>query len=422
MKIRPILVLLLIVLLCAVSCTKSETPSVNTGSRPLRSAEKALLSSSNQFCFDYFALLSQQTPAQNIMFSPFSANAALSMLIHGADGETKQQIKNALRIASLSDDSIKSSFKSLKEYLLQTDNSVTLNIANSVWARKELTVAPDFKATLSNFYQADISSLDFIDPQSVNTINGWVSRQTNNKIPTIIDKISPDAVMFLINAVYFNADWKTKFDPTLTRKSLFTKDDQSTITVDMMQNDKMEGYAMNTNEFQFVDLPFGKGAYSFSILMPHGNVTLDQFAAGFNSAKWDALPKGYPSALIYIDNHIKLKMPRFEFDFETLMNDNLQALGMKRAFADGAELSNLFVEKLPLVVSKVKQKSYIRIYEDGGEAAAVTSIEVGVTAVPVNPVQYIEINRPFLFVIRECSSNTILFIGKVHAPEFKVKA
>ncbi|MFZ4455149.1 MAG: serpin family protein [Bacteroidales bacterium] len=408
---------LFIATLLAFSCSKSEpTQNTNTsGIRQMRTAENALLASSNQFCFDYFALLSQQKPSENILFSPYSAHAALSMLIYGASGETKQEIKNALRISSQSDDSIKSCFKSLKDYLVQVDKGVTLNIANSVWAKQEFTVAPNLSAILKEYYQAEVNSLDFSNPQSVITINNWVNTQTNGKIPTIIDQISADAVMFIINAVYFKSDWKTKFNKNLTQKASFVKDDKSVISVDMMKSDKMEGNYFKNEDVELVDLPFGNGAYSFTILLPNATTTLDNFAATFNESKWANLLKAIPNST----TNLMLKMPRFEFAFETEMNENLKTLGMKRAFTDQAELPNLFTEKLPLTVSKVKQKTYIKIYEDGGEAAAVTSIEVGVTSIPVQP-QYIEINRPFMCLIRERNSNTILFIGKVHTPEFSV--
>lgn len=398
-----------------ISCNKTETTVADSPHvREMKSAEKAILASSNQFCFDYFAKLSQEEAGANAMFSPYSAHAALSMLIHGASGTTKQEIKDALRISAQSDEDVKVAFKSLKEYLLQVDKSVNLNIANSIWSRQELTVKPSFNNTMTEFYQAQIKPLDFANPLSVKTINSWVNDQTAGRIPTIIDKLNPEDVMVLLNAVYFKSDWKTKFDASKTAKASFTKDDKSIIQVDMMQSDKMEAWLHYDAEYQMVDIPFGNGGYSYTVIMPQGSKTLDDMVVGFTNEKWQALlaqEKGSSKA----NEQIRLKMPKFKFAYEKSMVKTLQMMGMNKAFTDAAELSELFVEPLSLIVSNVKQKAYIQVDEQGGEAAAVTSITVGTTSVGID---YITVDRPFLFLIREKNSNTILFIGKVHQPQF----
>jgi serpin B len=398
-----------------ISCSKTDSLSSNTPNiRPMQVAESSLLVSSNDFCFDYFKILSQNEPSQNVMFSPYSAHAALSMLIYGASGVTKQEIKDALRISSQSDEEVKASFKSLKDYLLQVDKSVTLKIANSIWARQGFPVNANFTATMNEFYQAEVNSLDFDNPQSVNTINNWVSKQTASRIPTILEKLNADDMMVLLNAVYFKSDWKTKFNAELTTKAPFTKDDASVIQVDMMQSDKMEAWQYSTSEIQFIDIPFGNGGYLYSVIMPQGNKTLDDLIAEFTMQKWQAIISLEPKTLEN-PSFIQLKMPRFKFAYEQKMNDHLQSMGMKRAFTQSAELLNLFSDSMSLMVSNVTQKAFIQIDENGGEAAAVTSITVGVTSVGPG---FTIVNRPFVFVIREKNSNAILFIGKVHQPVF----
>lgn len=167
-------------------------------------------------------------------------------------------------------------------------------------------------------------------------------------------------------------------------------------------------------EYQMVDIPFGNGGYSYTVIMPQGSKTLDDMVVGFTNEKWQALlaqEKGSSKA----NEQIRLKMPKFKFAYEKSMVKTLQMMGMNKAFTDAAELSELFVEPLSLIVSNVKQKAYIQVDEQGGEAAAVTSITVGTTSVGID---YITVDRPFLFLIREKNSNTILFIGKVHQPQF----
>lgn len=400
------------------SCEKTSSSQPSPPNiREMLVGEKAIITSSNKFCFDYFKLLSEAEKETNATFSPISAHAALSMLINGADGVTKQEIKDALRISALSDTDVNAAFKSLKEYLLQVDKSITLNIANSVWARQELHIKSSFASTLQSYYDAEVRTLDFSSPQAVNTINSWVNSQTNGRIPTIIDDnaIPSDAVMYLLNAVYFKSDWKTKFDKAKTQKANFRKDNGETIQVDLMQSEKMEAWLYYDNNVQFVDIPFGNGGYAFTVIMPNGSKTLDQLIGEFNNDKLQAILANEPAATSE-PHYISLKMPKFNFSYKQDMNDRLSTMGMKRAFTESAELPNLFEENLPLSVSKVKQKTFVQIDENGGEAAAVTSVEIIVTSTGPG---YITIDRPFLFLIREKNSNTILFMGKVHHPVFQ---
>ncbi len=416
MKSRLSLLSLSVLLLFFTACENSNepTPVSKPNVRQMKAAETALLTSSNNFCFDYFKLLAETEKSQNSLFSPYSAHTALSMLLHGADGVTKQEIKDALRIPTQSDDEVKSSFKTLKEYLLQVDPSVTLNIANSIWARQGYSIGEKFSATMKDYYQADVTSLDFDNPTSLKTINGWVNQQTNGRIPTILDKLNAEDMMVLLNAVYFKSDWKTKFDASKTVKSSFTKDDKTVIQVDMMQSDKMEAWHYSDSQVQFVDIPFGNGAYSFSVLMPQGSQSLDAFVASFTNEKWQQIVAKAPKLSDSI-GQIQLKMPRFKFEYEHKMIPLLQTLGMNLVFTDQAELPYLFANNMNLSVSSVKQKAFIQVDEKGGEAAAVTSIVVGVTSIGAN---FVTIDRPFMFIIRERNSNSILFIGKVHSPTF----
>ncbi len=419
MKKSILFVIAISLSLCHYSCDNKKDNSVSIpNTREMRVGEKAVIASANQFCFDYFRLLSAAEKDTNVTFSPISAHAALSMLINGADGVTKQEIKDALRVSALSDSEINSSFKSLKEYLLQVDNRITLNIANSIWARQELHIKKPFAATLQSYYDAEVHTLDFAGPLAVKTINNWVSDQTKGRIPTIIDdqKIASDVVMYLLNAIYFKSDWKTKFDKTKTQKANFYRDNGRTVQVDMMQSEKMEAWMYYDNSVQFIDIPFGNGGYAFTVVMPNGTKTLDEFIGEFDNDKLQAILAKEP-ATTGEPHYVSLKMPKFNFSCKQDMNSLLSAMGMKRAFTDSAELPNLFEEEnLQLAVSKVKQKTFVQIDENGGEAAAVTSVEIIVTSVGPG---YITVDRPFLFLIREKNSNTILFIGKVHQPKFE---
>ncbi len=414
MKPTSFLPVLGLLLLISVSgCSKENETSTNAialNTRLMRAEEATLVVSANQFSFDYFKKLSNTEPAQNIAFSPFSAHTALSMLINGADGTTRQEIKEALRIPAQSDSSVNSSFKSLKNYLYTVDPTVNIKIANSVWWRKELHVKSAFAETLKNYYDAELNPLDFAAAQSVQTINNWVNTQTSGRIPTILNSLAPEDVMVLLNAVWFKAAWTEKFDKSLTAKKPFTLDDGTIIQVDMMKNSKTNARIYSDNEVDFADIPFAGDAYSFSVAMPADSRTLDEFVSTLSEEKFNRWT-GYAAK----SSSRTLQMPRFKFAYEHSMNDLLKEMGMKRAFGADAELGRLFDETLDLFVSKVKQKTFVQIDEEGGEAAAVTSIVVGVTSAGPG---YFDVDRPFLFVIREKTSKTILFIGKVHRPVY----
>jgi len=396
-----------------VSCTKDaeeNTKAIVLNTRTMQPEEATLVVSANRFCFDYFKNLSKQEPETNITFSPFSAHAALSMLINGADGVTRQEIKDALRIPAQSDSSVNNSYKSLKNYLYTVDPTVNIKIANSVWWRKELHVKSAFAETLKNYYEAELNPLDFADSKSVQTINNWVNTQTAGRIPTILSSLAPEDVMVLLNAVWFKAAWTEKFDKNLTAKRPFTLDNGTVIQVDMMKSIQTNALIYSDNEVDFADIPFAGGAYTFSVVMPHDSRTLDEFVGAITEEKFNNWAK-------YAEKSASrtLQMPRFRFAYEHDMKDLLKEMGMKRAFGGGAELGRLFEESLDLFVSKAKQKTFVQIDEEGGEAAAVTSIVVGVTS--VGPGTF-DVDRPFLFVIREKSSQSILFIGKVHQPAY----
>ena len=250
-----------------------------------------------------------------------------------------------------------------------------------------------------------VRELDFSNPGAKDVINAWVDEKTNGKIPVIVDNISPEIVMFLINAVYFKGSWTEQFDPSRTYDGAFFLPDGSRKTVKMMFRDSGINYYFD-KDFQAVDLHYGGKAFSMTILLPRKNLHVDDLISLIDTEKLDEFLSSFT------DSNIQLSMPKFKLEYDLTMNDVLKALGMEVAFdplnADFTKINRLG----ELYIDKVKHKTFVDVNEGGTEAAGVTSVGVGVTSVPPQ----MTVNRPFVFLIREKFSNTILFIGKIVEP------
>jgi serpin B len=376
--------------------------------RTLSSEEKSLAASSDDFVIDLFKEL-EQVAEGNLFFSPLSVQYALSMTLNGARDETFDGIKGTLGIEDLNEHEINEAYQSLTEFLLNVDKKVLLTIANSIWYEQKLTASESFKKAMQMYYDAEIAGLDFKSPQSVNTINNWVNTETNGLIKELINEIPPEAVMYLINAIYFKADWKYQFDEKATKNGPFYLEDGSEIATLLMRSDEVTvRYHKNSNA-HVIDIPYGNGQFSMTVLLPiEGKKTKDilQVLDENTFNEWSN----------QLDStEVELVMPKFKIEYKALLNDALCNMGMEIAFTENADFSRLFEEQYGLMISKVIHKAVIEVNEEGTEAAAVTGVEVSLTSLPPEkPV--LTLNRPFLFFIREKHSGTVLFAGKLVDP------
>ena len=383
------------------------TPSVEEITRlprALTAAEVEVIRANNRFAFD---LLAQANRANdNLFLSPLSASMALGMTMNGAAGETWNQMRDVLGFGSLAEEEINASYKSLLALLVDLDPTVDMAIGNSVWTRHGFPVEPDFMATVREAFGAEVAELDFADPSASERINEWVNDATQGRIEDIVPDVIPDdVVMYLLNAIYFKGSWTFRFDPSETRTEPFHLDDGSTRTVPLMTLKRTLPYHWNSR-FQAVDLPYGGRAFAMTVLLPEQGVSADTLAASLDAGEWEDIADGFR------DEKVELFLPRFRMSFERMLNDDLAALGMVDAFdPDRADLTRLSpVESL--YISKVRQKSWVDVNEEGTEAAAATSATGSFTSgVPV-----VRADRPFLFFIRERLSGTILFAGKFASP------
>lgn len=397
------------ILMVFSSCKKEDEPQTFKQVN-LTEKQKYLIESSNRFGFDIFRTSFEISADQkNMLLSPLSISMALGMTRNGAAGSTLDSMTYALRLDGLSDQDINESYLYLLETFTALDPKVKLSIANSIWYRNTFVVDHDFLSTNQYYFKAVVKPLDFSDPSSVTTINNWVSDNTNNLIPNIIDQISEDMVMYLINAVYFKGQWKYTFNEANTVAKPFTLFNGTIVsTPSMIQEMTVPVY--RNNDLLIAELPYNQGNFNMSIILPASGNTLDSVVFQLTQANWNMWKQSL------VETGIQMQMPKFKFSYnEEQMKQILSAIGMGIAFDDSrAEFTRINING-GLFISEVKHKTFIETNEEGTEAAAATSVGVSVTSVGEEPMPFI-VDKPFIFLISEKSSGTILFIGTVYNP------
>jgi len=376
--------------------------------RVLSAEEQSLALSSNAFVINLLKELDNEKD-DNLFFSPLSVQYALSMTLNGANEETFNSIKEVLCVDNLNEHEINEAYQSLTEFLLNIDQKVMLSIANSIWYEQKLTAEESFKKAMQIYYNAEVAGLDFRSAQSVNTINNWVDTKTNGLIDKLIEEIPAEAVMYLINAIYYKAQWKYKFDEKETKKGPFYLENGNEIETLLMYADNVTvNYHLNSTT-HVIDIPYGNGQYTMTVLLPIEGKKISDISKIIDKDTFN----DWSSKTV--SSEVELRMPKFKIEYKALLNDALSNMGMGIAFTDRADFKRLFVEQHSLMISKVIHKAVIEVNEEGTEAAAVTGVEVSLTSLPPEKMM-LSLNRPFLFFIKEKHSGTILFAGKLMDP------
>ena len=334
------------------------------------------------FDFDVFKALRSR---QSICVSPFSLGAVLSMAAEGANGPTADQMWKVLG----------------KDYSSVPENK-TVKVANSVWLNKQVTLYQDYKKTVQNKYSSEVYNKDFGQRSFIGDVNRWCSRNTNGKIPSILDSVDPDMQMLLLNAVYFYDKWESPF--TRTDKAPFACLDGTVQQVDMMHQTSSLRYGQN-DFFQILELPYESGDMDMYILLPRPGVAFDDALAALSSSRWEGWRRELRSV------RVRVSMPKFKLECEMDFTGLLQDLGMKLAFSNSADFS--LMSSTPLEIGFVKQKTYIDVDEEGTEAAAVTGLGMRTTSVAPSNIIDFTADRPFFYIIRSDSTSDILFLGQV---------
>jgi len=378
--------------------------------REISATEESIITSSNDFSFDILTRINEETPDKNLFISPLSISTALSMLVNGAKGETKEGILNSIHQSGLTDEEINGAYKSLSDFLTNLDPKVLMKLANSNWYHDELNVKNGFKSILLEYYDAEIKATDFSNPEIHNVVNKWIEEKTEGKIKDMLEQLPSNTVMLLVNAIYMKAMWQYEFDEDLTQKRDFYLSSGNSVKSDMMFSEGVKVNLHSDNEVKFVEIPYGNGQFTFTILMPSESDQLDDFIVNLSS---DQLNRYLSKA---DTTTAQLYLPKFKVEFGLSLKTILSQMGMVSSFFKG-DFSNLFEESLNLVVDDVIHKAFIELDEKGTEAAAATVVIIAnLSAGGGGSKPTIFIDKPFAFFIREKHSNTILFAGKLLDP------
>lgn len=393
-------------LLFISACDEKETPEEIKTYEPimLTSAQMQKVELDNKFSFQMFKEVSN-IGEENIFFSPLSLNIALGMLYNGTDGDTRTELADVMGLGSFTEGEVNEYYQKIIQSLLNADKLTDINIANSIWYRDGFVVKQPFIDLNNKYFDAEVRAIDFSKGDAVDIINNWCADKTNNKIDEIIDgPIQSNVIMYLINALYFKSQWKYQFKEADTRDDIFTKSNGETVDVKMMVQESVTLPFYQDDSFLCAEIPYGNEAFSMVVILPSVESNINQLIDYIDETKLNNIYKH----MYEID--ILLALPRFKAECDINLNDPLKDAGIKKIFAGG--LDN--IADADLVVSNVKQKTFIEVNEKGTEAAAVTAVEI-VESAPMPTSFYA--NRPFLYMIKEKSTGAILFIGRMDNPQ-----
>ena len=381
-----------------------------SGSQPieLTMEQMQFANDNNGFTLNFLKTVNEvDKSSKSFIYSPLSITYVLGMVNDAATGETERELEQTLGFHEGGIQAVNDYCKKLIEGLPKVDEKVTLNIANALFVNKNIaTLKPQYQEEMERYYDAKAENLDFNSPATLNTINDWCNDHTNGMIPKILDDVDPMIVTYLLNAIYFKADWASKFDQNKTKTETFTTENGKT-NMPMMHQNVLINYLRN-NTYSAVEIPYGNGYWKMTVMLPEEGKTTDDI---INRLAECSILEGHAFCGTMGDNYsayeVDLKLPRFDTnsdtnDIEDGLKGLMQRMGIHRAFDDG--------------LAEIRQKAAIKVDEEGSEAAAVTVAGVAeLTSVGGSreyPKAIFHANRPFVYFIAEASSGVILFVGK----------
>lgn len=353
------------------------------------------------------AELTRRRAEPNVVLAPASVAFALSMAANGAGGATREGILRALGAPGIGLDELNAASGALLRELPGADPAVRIDVANSLWARRGVPFKEPFLEVNRAHYRAEVRLLDFRDPGAVATINGWVGRATQGKIPAILDRIRPEDVMFLLNAVYFKGTWTARFDPALTRDGPFTTGVGAEVRVPMMtQAGRFPCF--EKDGLKAVSLPYGKRRFAMHVFLPPRGSSPAALLQSITPEGWEAWMGSFRP------RQGSVSLPRFKVEYAAELNEPLAALGMDAAL-DPARADFRGILDEGAHITQVRHRTFIEVNEEGTEAAGATSVGVGVTSLEAEPFLMV-VDRPFLLAVRDGETGTLLFLGSIADP------
>ena len=412
MKSKLILpIIALIVVSMTSSCENTEPVKKDPDKITLNYKSEQILEADQQFAFELFGKINALTEDDNIMISPLSVSYALGMTMNGATGTTLDAFYDVLHFGDLTNAEVNESYRDLMDQLVHLDDKVEFSIANSIWYKLGYHVLDEFITTNQNYFDAAVRELDFSDPQAVDIINGWIEEKTNDKIKDMLDYIPSNAVMYLINAIYFNATWKYEFDKSQTAEGPFYINEASFTTADFMKVKGTFNYTV-AEDFSAVEMPYGDSTFSMVVMLPSGEKSTDDLIGQMDHSSWNTW---FENSAV---RNVQIELPKFKYGFKALLNDPLIDLGLEIAFSGGADFSRI-TPGADLYISRVIHQTFIDVQEEGTEAAAATIVEIRETSAGGGTTPIFRADKPFLYVIKENSTGAFLFMGKVGMPVYE---
>ena len=371
----------------------------------LSEQQQTFVNDNNAFTLKFLKTIdAEDKSGKSFVFSPLSITYALSMVNAAAEGATERELEETLGFREGGIKAVNEFCKTLIDSLPLVDEKVQLNIANAIFVNKYYHLLKPYQKDMQKYFDAKAESLDFSSQKSLNRINGWCNKKTKGMIPTILGELNPDAVSYLLNAIYFKAEWSDPFEKDFTRDEEFATAHGAKM-LPLMHQTRDYRY-MKNNTFAAVDMPYGNGRWSMTVMLPHEGKSTDDVI--------DYLAKnGMSFADDFRRQKVNLKLPRFETSSSTDdLIGTMKKMGLNRVFGSSAEIPNMC--NTNVLISMMLQKARIKVDERGSEAAAVTVVMMEKLSAPVQreePVVF-HAKRPFVYLISEASTGVILFVGK----------
>ena len=384
-----------------------ETSEVRTIS--LTDPQRSAVEQNNDFAFDLYRKInaSDDLKGKSSVVSPLSVTYVMGMLNAGATGQTSSEITRVLGFGQDDKNSVNELCKVLLENSPYLDADVSLRVADMLVTNQPVSLSYDYSKTLTDYYDADVSALRFESAEAVQYVNDWCSRQTEGKIPSIVESLNGSMALF--NAVYFKAPWSGKFNASDTHEELFSCEDGTQTMASMMHRCDLCYYCQGES-FATLGLPYGNGKnWMMYVLLPNEGQTVDGIVSRLTAESWKSCVEGMSRGAVPVD----VKLPRFKAQSEVMLNDILKQMGAGAMFQPRKEFSLMTAQDNDLFVGMVKQKAAIEVTEEGTEAAAVTAAIMYTSTGQDTEMQMLEFHatRPFAYLIQEKTTGAVFFIG-----------